>query len=236
MANFFDMFKAAPAAPIVPTNPEQPQGIHTPGNGLSAPNQNGEEMPEGTPTNPLDEYKKMFDNSVKSSDLAPPSFKIDPEVLTKVSGGMDFTKGIDPELMQKALTGDAKSLMDVIQSVGRNSYRSSLEHSASITDAHLTDRAAFDQQRVDKGVKSQLTQSALSSAPNYSHPVVKAELNRIADSYARANPDARPAEVAEAAQKYMMDLQAAMSPQSQSSANGSGKAGETDWTSYLSSQ
>ncbi len=231
--NFFaNMFKTdnTPATNPNPAAPAAP----TPGTGLSAPKETGEKLPEATPVNPLDAYKKMFDDSVKSSDISAPSFKLDPTVLSKVSGEMDFTKGINEELMTKALGGDAKSLLDVMQSVGRNAYSASLEHTTSLTDAHLTNRAAFERQSIDKGVKTQLTHDALSSAPNYSHPVVKAELNRVASTFAQANPDASPKEVAEAAQKYIMDLQSALSPTKATDANGAaGGGGETDWSKYL---
>lgn len=173
----------------------------------------------------------MFDTSATNSDIASPNFKLDQEVLTKVTNSMDFTKGVDPTLMEKALGGDAKSVMEVMQQVGRNSYRSSLEHTASLTDAHLTNRAAYEAQQLNKGVKTQLTQNELSSVPNYSHPVVKAELNRVAESFQRANPDATPPQVAKAAQKYMQDLQLALNPNAPPEEAGAG--GSVDWTSYL---
>jgi len=229
--NFFDMFKSAPTAAAA-TDPNatvvQPAALSA-----TAPATVDGKIPEGTPTNPLDEYKKMFDNSVKSSDIEAPSFKIDPAVLGKVSDTMDFTKGIDPELMTKALSGDAKSLLDVMQSVGRNTYKASLEHNTSLTDAHLSNRAAFERQSVDKGVKQQLTANALSTAPNYDHPVVKAELNRVANQFAQANPDASPTQIATAAQKYIADLQGALNP-TKSPEQTQAESGEVDWSKYIS--
>ena len=181
--------------------------------------------------NPLDIYNKMFDNANKESDIQAPSFKIDPKILGEVSGKMDFTKNISPELLQQATGGDMGALLNIIKTVGQNSYRASLEHSTSLTDTFLNSRGEFESKSLANGVKSQLTSNALSDAPNYKHPVVKAELNRIANSYSKANPDASPQEVAKAAQKYLVDLYSALNPAAPASET-SGK-GEMDWSKYL---
>lgn len=134
--------------------------------------------------------------------------------------------------MEKALGGDAKSLLEVMQNVSRNTYSASLEHATALTDTHLGQRAAFDSKKIDAGVRTQLTNNALSTAPNYDHPVVKAELNRVASMFAQSNPDASPQQIALAAQKHLQDLSAALTPQKtaeeQAVANG-----EMDWSSYL---
>ena len=165
-------------------------------------------MPGTDPNNqnPLDVYSKMFDNANNNSDIQAPTFKIDPKVLSEVSGKMDFTKGINGEVLQKATSGDVNALLDIIKTVGQNSYRAAIEHNTALTDTFLTTRGDFEKKSLERGVKSQLTASELSNAPNYNHPVVKAELNRIANQFAAANPDASPQEVAKAAQKYISDL------------------------------
>ena len=191
-------------------------------------------MPGTDPNNqnPLDVYSKMFDNANNNSDIQAPTFKIDPKVLSEVSGKMDFTKGINGEVLQKATSGDVNALLDIIKTVGQNSYRAAIEHNTALTDTFLNTRGEFEKKSLERGVKSQLTASELSNAPNYNHPVVKAELNRIASQFAAANPDASPQEVAKAAQKYISDLQAALNPETK---KGSPEEGEMDWSKYLGS-
>jgi hypothetical protein len=203
--------------------------------GLSDPNPavdtNGKAVgTDQTPINPLDAYKTMYENANKGSDIAAPSFKLDPKVLGDVSKSMDFTKGIDPALMEKALAGDAKSLLAVINASGQAAYSASLEHATTLTETHLGQRADYESKLLNKGVKTQLTSDALSSAPNYDHPVVKAELNRVADMYSKANPDATPQQVAKAAQKHLQDLSAALSPAKAADAEASEGM---DWSKYL---
>ena len=190
-------------------------------------------MPGTDPNNqnPLDVYSKMFDTANNGSDLQAPSFKIDPKVLSDVSSKMDFTRGVNQEILAKATSGDTAALLDIIKTVGQNSYRAALEHNTALTDSYLTNRGDFDKKSLERGVKSQLTASELSSAPNYNHPVVKAELNRIASQFAAANPDASPQEVAKAAQKYIADLQNALNPTAKTESSEE----EMDWSKYLGS-
>lgn len=186
-----------------------------------------------TPVNPLDVYAKMFENAAKNSDIQAPQFKLDPKVVDDVSSKLDFTQSVPPELMEKALTGDVKALLGVIQATTQNAYKTALQHGSSLTDTFINQRSEFDQNRINNGVKRELTSQALSDAPNFDHPVVKQELNRIASQFAKANPDASPQEIAKSAKAYITDLAAAMNPSSKTS--DSTKGGEFDWSKYLSS-
>lgn len=187
--------------------------------------------------NPLDSYEKLFDNATNNSEIQAPVFSLDSAVVKTTANKLDFTKGINPELVQKAQSGDAAAMMQMMQEVSRNSYQAALEHTTKLTDAHLGQRTDFDNQRLQKGVKQQLTSDALRSNPNYNHPVVRAELNRIAQAFSNSPEyvDASPQQIAEAAQKYMMDLHSAMSPADPNKdSSGKTKAKEFDYVAYLS--
>lgn len=235
--NIMDMFRSSPA-PQTPAQPAVQSQQPTPGkDSLSAPNPAVDatgKIPGTEPLNqnPLDIYSKMFDNAANNSDIQAPSFKLDPKVLGDVSSKMDFTRGINQEVLSKATNGDVSALMDIIKTVGQNAYRASLEHSTSLTDTFLTQRGEFEGKQVAKGVRNQLTSNELSNAPNYSHPVVKAELNRVAAQMSAANPDASPVEIAKAAQQYINDLSNALNPKASSNSPNDGN-GDFDWTKYL---
>jgi hypothetical protein len=181
--------------------------------------------------NPLDVYKKMFENAASNTPEEAPKFAIDPKVLGDVSGKMDFTRGINQETLQKATSGDVNALMDIIKKVGQNAYRASIEHNTALTDTFINQRSDFEGKKIKSGVRQELTSSALASTPNYQHPVVKQELNRIASQFAAANPDASPQEVAQAAKKYIDDLQSALNPSTDKKDDE--KNGEMDWSKYL---
>ena len=240
--SFFDMFKTTgeAVAPQQQTAPNQ-TAAQPPANVATASGMGGA-APEGkmagteqTPVNPLDVYAKLFEDAAKGTPSAPPALKISPDVLNNVSTNLDVTSDIDPALMQKATSGDAQAMLIVMQQVGRNSYKAAMAHNTALTDTFLNQRQTFDNTRVAAGVRQQLTQSALSAAPNYNHPVVRQELNRVAAQFARANPDTPPAEVAKAAQDYITQLSAALNPTTQPAPNANGvMPGEMDWAAYLS--
>lgn len=190
-------------------------------------------MPGTEPANqnPLDEYRKIFDNANNGSEIVAPDFSLDPKVLRDVSSKMDFTRGINQEVVQKATSGDVSALMDIIKQVGQNAYRASIEHNTALTDSFIKQRGEFEKKNLEQGVRQHLTQSELSNTPNYQHPVIKAELNRVASQFAAANPDASPQEVAQAAKKYLDDLHAALNPQS--GKKGEENTGEMDWSKYI---
>lgn len=190
--------------------------------------------PSKTDENPLDTYQKVFDNAAKDSNIQAPSFSLDPKVIGDVSSKMDFTKGVSPELVQKANGGDASAMFQLMQEIGRNSYRAAIEHTTKLTDTHLGQRAEFDSKQVQRGVKKQLTSDALASTANLSHPLVKAELNKIAERFANSAEyaDASPKDIAEAAKAYFNEIHAAFNPPAKTKEE-ERASGEVDYMKYL---
>lgn len=164
--------------------------------------------------NPLDIYSGLYDNANRKDAITAPSFKLDPAKIKEVAGTMDFTKNVDPDLLAKAQNGDTTALLQLINSVGRNSYAASVEHLTALTDHHLTSRSSFEDSRISDTVKKNLTANELSSTPNFSHPVLKTELNRIANQLSQLpeNADATPQQIAKQAQEYLTNLANAMNP------------------------
>lgn len=230
MSFFSRAFSSTPAAPA-PAQTTTPEKAPNGNESLSSTNKPNP-TPDGNIKNPLDVYKELYENANKDSGIQAPSFKLDSKVLHEVSSSMDFTKGIQEDLMAKALEGDAKSLLAVIQQVGRNAYSASLEHATALTETHLAQRGEYEAQRLNEGVRAKLTEQALASTPNYSHPVLKAELNRIASMIAKQNPDASPQDIARRAQEHLQNLSKAMNGEE---ATNKESSGEMDWTKYLTS-
>lgn len=224
MSMFSSMFAPKPAASQVP------QPAQAPAQGAPAAPQGQMPGSSQTPPNPLDAYAKIFEPA-KDAPETPPTFSIDPKTLNDVSGSLDFTKSVNPELMQKAMTGDAQSMIQMMNMVGQQAYQAALSHSSSLTDRFVGARSEFDKKQIGSGVKKELTSQALSSIPNYSHPVVRNQLNMLAGQIAAANPEYAPEQVAQTAQKMLQDLASAISPQQQQEDSQQSK--ETDWVSYL---
>lgn len=183
-------------------------------------------------TNPLDAYKNLQDNGANADESAP-SFSIDDEALSGVAGKLNFIKDINPELVQKATSGDAGALVALINATAQQSYRAALKHVTTLTDTHLAQRETFNQKAIKSGVRENLIQQEISTIPNASHPVVQQEIARIARDFAKRSPEATPAQIKEQAIRYFNEVHNAMSGQSESAPK---KASEvTDWESFLTS-
>lgn len=231
MSFITDMFKPVPPKTEAPAKAAT-ENVENPGTKEGTDPNN----PRNHTENPLDSYAKMFENATKKEDNVAPSFSLDPAVLADVSSKMDFTRGLNPELMKKAQDGDAVAMLQLINEVGRNSYRASLEHNTKLTETHLAQRSEFESRRVQEGVKQQLTSDALSSNANYNHPVIKQELNRIARDFANSPEyaDASPQQIASAAKKYLDDIHNAMNPVDKSKdSKGNTKPAEVDYMAYI---
>jgi len=128
---------------------------------------------QNKPVDPLAAYGKLFEES-KETPEAPPSFKLDPELVGKTASSMNFLQGMPQEVVQAAQNGDANALMQMMNITAQKAYQAALSHSSHLTDKFVDSRSKFDMERgLAPRVKSELTQQALSSAPNYSNPVVR---------------------------------------------------------------
>lgn len=232
--SIFDLFAAKPAAETPPAAPAA--GDNKPAEGLSASPATTDaagKMP-GTntmPENPLDAYAKMFDNAAKNSGIQAPDFALDPKLVNDVASKMDFTKDLPPELMENALKGDVKALLGVIQATSQNAYKAALSHGTALTDTFVKNSAEYNNKQMKSGVRGELTTQALSDAPNFDHPVIRQELIRVAEQFAKANPDAPPQEIAASAKQYMTDIASALNPKAPAKPEANG---ERDWMKYLS--
>lgn len=185
------------------------------------------------PVNPLDSYAKMLENANSPADSkTPPSFNLDPEGLSNVAGKLNFTQGVSPELIQKVTSGDIQALLEVMNSVGQNAYKAALAHSSTLTDTHLNKREEYEDSRLGARVKQTLLKQEIASTPNLQHPVVKQEITRIAEQFAKQYPDATPAWIRDAALKYFDEVHNAVSPGTQQQSNQSANEVQ-DWESFL---
>lgn len=182
--------------------------------------------------NPLDSFKGMFDNKGTDGDKAP-SFSLPQDILDKVSSSQNFLAGVNEELIQKAMSGDAKSFLDVINAATQNSYKSSLSHMSALSDQFMNSRLEHEGKSFGSKVKQELTTSELSAnVPGFNHPVVKAQLSEVAKSLAKQHPDATPQEIAAKAKDYIIQMANAINPQTKSDADNE-KASSTDWDTFF---
>lgn len=228
MGLFDNMFSTKPATPPAATTP--PAAATPPGDKAIADGK----IPgtDQQPVNPMEAYSKLWDTT-NTDTSTPPAFSIDPAVLDKVSGGLNFTQGVSPELMQKATSGDIGALIEVMNQVGQQSYKAALNHSTTLTDKFVGARSEFDLKNIGSKVKQEMTSSALqTSVPNASDPIVRSELKRIATAMQAQNPDASPQEIADSAKQYFTALYNSMQPK-KTQEEVQAASGEQDWDKFF---
>lgn len=178
---------------------QQPPNGQQQGNANADPNASQ----SGQSSNPADIYSKMWENGTNATEA--PRLRLDSKVLDEVSGKMDFMQGIDPNLVQKATSGDVQSLMQLMGQVAQKSYRASIEHSSALTDGFINQRESFNEARTGSAVKSELLMQDLFKGkdgkplPDYA----KKQIADIAKRMQQSSPDATPQEIAASVRDYI---------------------------------
>lgn len=203
---------AQPAQPVPPQAEVKPEPVEIP--------------------DPMDVYAKMFEKSAAVQQEGPPAFNLDSNTLQEVSSKMDFMKGVPQDLMERAQSGDVKALMELMQHTNRNAYAAALDHGTKLTDTYLGRRGEYDKSAVKTTVKTSLLDQAVASEANLKSPIVRQEIKRIAEEFAKSSPEANPHDIVQQAMNYFNDLHAAITPQSQpSQATTAGQV--KDWDVFL---
>lgn len=203
-------------------------------NGATMPNQQGNGQPsgqQGENNDPFAKFSKMYDNP--SNPEAAPSFSLDDKILSEVAGSQDFMKGINPELMQKATSGDVSAMFEIMHSVSRNAYKASLSHGSKLTEGFIGSRESFNEKGFGKKVRGELTVNALTGTPNFQNPVVRKQLIKIAEGLQMQHPDAAPEEIANMAKEFVTELSNAIKPATENAAEEGGQKQDTDFNKWF---
>lgn len=235
--SIMNFFKPAPptAAPAASnqggSQPPQQQGNQQGANNPKASVPNDANNPQ-TPADPLAPFAKMYDTP-EAQDTAP-QFNLDPTALSQAASSLSFLKGVDPEVMQKAQSGDTAALVQLMEASARNAYQTALSHSATLTGKFTEAREGFNAKNFSSNVRGELTVNALAGTQNFAHPVVRKELTRIAKEMQKQHPDAQPQEIAQMARDYLTELNTAIAPASAKQESQS--TGPTDWDTFFDEQ
>jgi hypothetical protein len=192
-----------------------------------------------TPTvqqNPMDAYADLFkpqDPSKKQAD--PPAFQLDPALIEKAAGSIDFTSKLPPELRARFQGEDGEALMAVMNLMGRQAYQASISHMSALTDKFVGLRSNFDQQNLGDNVKSHLVQNTLQSKFANTNPVTKQGLQMISGMMKEAFPDATPEWISEQAPKFFVEMAKQLAPEefNASKQQNPQNSTEVDWGNWL---
>lgn len=203
------------------------------------------EAPSNSPAamkSPMDAYAKLFEpTSIDPKAPKSPSFTLSPDVIAKAAGGMDFTADLPAELAEALQAGtlDSKTMLSLVNHVGRQSYARAMEHASTLTNKFVGMKTEFERtQELPKALQNILARSEVSQLPNVKdNPVLKSHVEFIASQFSDKYPDMTPAEISQATSKYFKDVATMMDPSLQTGGrrvNGKDDL-EFDFEAYLKS-
>lgn len=196
-----------PAGP----NPNQQQQVNNgPGSSMQP---GGGQQQEQNPNSPLDAFKDIWNNDStqqqNADPFANPLFQSDPTKIVEAANQQDFLRNAPPELMQKALGGDAQSMMDIINHSTRQALALSLQLQTATTEQAGKRIGERFNQALPNKFKEYSVRNQRASNPALEHPAVKQMMESTRDRFAAKYPDKRPEEIQAMTEDYFAQVSAA---------------------------
>ena len=159
-------------------------------------------------TNPLDNFKDIWTAqppAAESADpFAAPVISMDQQKFQQGLGQMSFTRGLAPEQVQKALSGDMESFMSILDHVGRQSFASAAQLQTATAEKAFSEHSQRVKNYIPNAFKSQQVQQAPVENDALNHPAMQPILQAARVQIMRTNPNLSPTEVARRAEEYIM--------------------------------
>lgn len=187
---------AAPAAP----KPADPLAQNNPAAVPQAPEASQ------TPASPLDSFKDIWAPAsvqAQSADpFAAPYLTLDEGKLQQGLRQVDFTRGLNPELIQKAMSGDAASFMEVLNHTSRESFAQATRLQAATTESALHKQGDRVKEYLPDAMKKSNLASQPISNPALDNPAVQPLLQVLRGQIAQQNPNMSPQDIALRAESF----------------------------------
>lgn len=214
------------------------------------PNSTNQKKQTSAESDPLANYKDLWkvDPNAKSSPTSP-QLTIDPEKLNAAAKGIDFTKGLDPEMLRKASSGDSEAFAGILNSAAQSGFAQSTALSAQLVQRALDEQAKmFRETILPEALKRHEVSSGLrEESAVYDNPAVSPVLQMIESSLHQKYPTASPKEIRDHALSYMDGLVETVGTSRGMTVSKRGKAGtgngesrgtrgqvkETDWMELM---
>ena len=154
---------------------------------------------------PTDKFKDLWDTSNQQHNQAP-NFKLNPEQLQKVTGGMDFTRNLNREdLAAIAQGGEAAitALGNVLNNFGREVFGASAQFSSHMTESGYNSASKIIDQGLPGAIRSQITtQQLYASNPKLKDPALQPLIGAMQSQFSAKHPNATPQEIQDMVSDY----------------------------------
>lgn len=181
----------------------------------AVPGNNGSKPTVDPTISQLDQFGDLWKTPVadpKAVDpLTQPLLNYDATKFAVEARKMNFTAGIDPALVSKALGGDAQALMDVINHSTQNAFTAASQLSTNLVEgAAKTNNSRLTPLMQSKFKEFMLEQSRTDNAV-MQHPSVAPMLDLAKRQLLAKHPEKTASEIHSLAEQYVQDFATAMS-------------------------
>lgn len=183
----------------------------------------GQQVQQGQ-QNELDAYTSLFTMQGNGGEqqtpeaLDAPLFSMDNAKVAEAMKGASFTGGLDPQLLQRAMSGDQAAFGDVLNSVARTVMHQSVLMMQNMVQEGV---GAYNG-RLSKHLPNQFKQFAakeqIGSKPNMQHGAVQPLLAAVVQQAMNANPNLTVAQATGQAEGYLKAFATHMASTTQSAA------------------
>lgn len=233
--SIWDMFKATPPAgatanPTVPT-----PGAQTAANPADPTQQSSLNNPPTGDASPLAGYSGMWNTENKGGD---PTFStnlsFDPTKISQAATKLDFKQVLDPALAQKALSGDAGALMDLIQQSSQATFAKAVQASGLMTQEAAKRQGDAITGSLPEYLRRQSSQLTASENKFFANPAVSPVIETIQKQLAITYPNATAAELKQHALAYFDGMAKEYASSSSPDPTAAKKApGDQDWGAFF---
>lgn len=162
-------------------------------------------------------------------------YNFDPAKVSESARTLDFTSGLDPELVTKALSGDAGAFLQAINHATQTAFAAATINTGKlINEGHVTNNERFKSTLPTQIKKVQLAQTATTN-PILQHPAAQPLVEALKSMAFAKNPNANPADVTASVEALLIGLGTAAAENTPEAIQKKQvtAAGEQDWSSFM---
>lgn len=188
---------------------------------------------------PLDQFQKLWETAPNTNPNGP-VFNVTPQQIQAEAAKMNFAATVAPEIIQKALTGDANAFAQAINIASQNAFAHATHATTIMVDKALEKRLGEFSAKLPDQIRDYQAQTGLANEnPMFSNPAVKPLVTMVQKQMATQFPTATPEQINAHVKEYLTGVFGAITPQ-QAAAQGDpnnlpfGTKSGTDWEKLLS--
>jgi len=169
-----------------------------------------------------------------------PQFNIDPAKILESASKIDFTKSINPDVIDKALAGDRAAFLTAINQSAQLGFAHAVTASGELVKNSMnTAQEALNNRVLPTAIRqATISQAIDASNPAFTNPAVAPMLDNLKAQLALKYPTASPQEIATTAQAYLVDMASLINSNvkqtpAPTQSGSRVQVAETDWTSFF---